>query len=96
MLLADILCICVAVVNAVAFAAYGIDKWKARHGAWRIPESVLLTLAALGGALGACMGMFCFRHKTQHAKFLILNPLLLVVEGLGAWWLLAKYDYLLL
>ena len=30
-----------AAVNIVAFIMYGIDKEKARRGAWRIPESTL-------------------------------------------------------
>lgn len=68
-----------AIVNLLAFGAYGIDKWKARHNRWRIPEAVLLLLAAVGGALGAFVGMRAFRHKTQHWKFRILVPLLLVL-----------------
>lgn len=40
-------------INVVAFAAYGIDKYKARHDKWRIPEMTLIWLAAFGGAIGA-------------------------------------------
>jgi len=71
--------------NAIAFAAYGIDKWKARHGKWRISEATLILLAFIGGALGALLGMKVFRHKTQHWKFKILVPLalLLWIAGLG-------------
>jgi uncharacterized membrane protein YsdA (DUF1294 family) len=36
-------------------------------------------LAVIGGALGAFLGMKMFRHKTQHWKFRILVPLLLVL-----------------
>ena len=39
-------------INVIAFAAMGIDKAKARAGKWRIAESTLFALAALGGALG--------------------------------------------
>ena len=35
-----------AVITVVTFLVYGIDKWKAQHKRWRIPESVLLGLAA--------------------------------------------------
>lgn len=38
--------------NLVAFVVYGIDKYKARKGKWRISESTLLTLAVLGGSIG--------------------------------------------
>lgn len=58
-----------AIINFIAFLTYGIDKWKARHNKWRIPEATLLLLAAFGGALGAWLGMKVFRHKTQHKKF---------------------------
>lgn len=30
--------------NAVAFLVFGIDKWKAVKGRWRIPEKTLLLL----------------------------------------------------
>ena len=42
-----------AAVNLAAFSLYGIDKFKARRGLWRIPESVLLFMAAAGGSAGA-------------------------------------------
>ena len=36
-------------INLFAFCTYGIDKWKAKKGAWRIPEKTLLILALIGG-----------------------------------------------
>lgn len=41
------------ILNAITCILYGIDKWKAIHGAWRIREVTLLTWTALGGSLGA-------------------------------------------
>lgn len=81
----NILYIYLAIINVVAFAAYGWDKWKAQKSKWRTPESTLILFAAIGGALGAYAGMKCFRHKTQHKKFTILVPLFLIVwiVGLG-------------
>ena len=29
-----------AAITVVTFIVYGIDKWKAQHKRWRIPESV--------------------------------------------------------
>lgn len=72
-----------AVVNVAAFSAYGIDKRRARLGRWRIPERTLLLLAALGGALGARLGMGVFHHKTQKRRFRILVPLFLVIQLLA-------------
>ena len=67
-----------AAINLISFALYGIDKLKAKAGAWRISEATLL-LAALLGPVGAMLGMELFRHKTKHAKFKILVPLFLVL-----------------
>ena len=40
-------------INVVTFFIYGIDKWKARRGKWRIPEDTLIWLAIAGGSIGA-------------------------------------------
>ncbi len=63
------------IINIVTFAAYGIDKRKARLDKWRTPESTLLLLCFVGGGIGGLLGMKVFRHKTKHLKFQILVPL---------------------
>ena len=35
-------------INIFTFAAYALDKYKAVHHAWRIPERTLILLAAIG------------------------------------------------
>ena len=70
----------IAIINLCAFIAFGIDKLKARRGSWRTPEATLLTLAAIGGSLGAFLGMNVWRHKTQHKKFTIIIPLLIAIH----------------
>lgn len=67
-------------INLFAFCTYGIDKWKAKKGAWRVPEKTLLILALIGGSAGAIAGMMCFRHKIRKAKFMITVPVIFVVE----------------
>lgn len=62
-----------AAVSVVTFFAYGLDKLKAKKGAWRIPEKTLLGLGIIGGAFGAIMGMKAFRHKTKHRYFWVIN-----------------------
>ena len=69
-----------AVINLAAFALYGVDKARARRGAWRIRESTLLGAAAWFGALGALLGMQLFRHKTKHRAFALGVPALLIVQ----------------
>ena len=58
--------ICLLGINVVTFIAYGIDKWKAKHSKWRIPEATLLGLAVIGGSIGAWLGMKVWHHKTMH------------------------------
>ena len=54
------------VINIVTFLVYGIDKWKAKQGSWRISEATLLILAVFGGSIGALLGMKVWHHKTLH------------------------------
>ena len=61
--------------NIAVFAVYGLDKWKAKAGAYRVSEKTLLTLAAFFGGIGAVLGMRVFRHKTKTRKFTVLVPI---------------------
>ena len=86
-----IILIFLTIITVVTFFAYGIDKWKAQHNRWRIPESVLLGLAAVGGSVGAWLGMQVWRHKTQHKKFKYGVPVIFAVQVvLVVWWLSAN------
>ena len=72
--------IALAAMNALTFALYGVDKSRARRGAWRIRESTLLGAAACFGALGALLGMYAFHHKTKHRAFALGVPTMLLVQ----------------
>ena len=74
-----ILVIYLGVITILAFICYGLDKKRAKKGQWRISEAHLLALAALGGALGALLGMLVFHHKTRKRKFTVTVPLFLVL-----------------
>ena len=67
-------------INALALVLMLTDKQKARRGSWRIPEATLMGVAALGGTLGAIVGMYLFRHKTRHLKFRLGLPLIGMVQ----------------
>ena len=77
-------------VNLVGFVLMGLDKWKAKRGAWRIPEKTLFLTALLGGTVGAMGGMRCFRHKTRHWQFRYGLPLLLVLQLAAGGWILYR------
>ena len=84
----QIIMIYLAVMNIVGVAAMGVDKWKARHHAWRIPEKTLFLISLLGGSIGTWAGMYLFRHKTKHMQFVIGMPLILAVQIVAAgYWL---------
>ena len=72
--------------NVAAFLVFGIDKWKAVKGGWRIPEKTLLLFAAAGGSPGALAGMFVFHHKIRKPLFYLGVPLILLLQiGVGLW-----------
>ena len=71
--------------NVAAFCLMGVDKWKAKHGRWRLPEKVLFLSALAGGSVGALLGMGFFRHKTRHWTFRLGMPAILQVAALTAW-----------
>ena len=81
------------ILNGITCILYGIDKWKAIHGAWRISEIALLTWAALGGSLGAFLGMHFFHHKTRHKKFMITLPVFILLQAALALVLEAKFYF---
>lgn len=73
----------VLLVNVLGFALMGIDKSRARRGAWRISEASLFLTAVVGGSIGCIAGMQVFRHKTKHRYFKYGMPVILVVQIVG-------------
>ncbi|MBP7768194.1 MAG: DUF1294 domain-containing protein [Prevotella sp.] len=67
-------------ITLVTFCVYGLDKWKAQHGRWRVSEATLLLLAAIGGSVGAWAGMKLWHHKTLHKKFKYGIPAIIIIQ----------------
>ncbi|MCI6295004.1 MAG: DUF1294 domain-containing protein [Bacteroidales bacterium] len=67
-------------INAVTFLLYGIDKYKAKKGRWRISEATLLLMAVIGGSIGAWAGMRLWHHKTMHKKFKYGIPVIIIMQ----------------
>ena len=68
------------IINLLAIILFAVDKFKAKHGLWRIPEKVLFLISFIGGSIGTLIGMYLFHHKTKHLSFVILNPLFLIMQ----------------
>ena len=83
------ICVYLALISIFAIGITLADKGAAKSGSWRIKERTLLLVAALGGSVAMFVTMRCTRHKTQHAKFMIGIPLIIVLQiaiGLFIWW----------
>ena len=72
-----------ALITIVAFILMGIDKRKAKKGAFRISEASLFITALLGGSLGSVAGMLVFHHKTNHWYFQFFMPFIAFLQMTG-------------
>ena len=80
-------------VNITTFLVYGIDKYKAKKGRWRISEATLLLMAVIGGSIGAWVGMRIWHHKTMHKKFKYGIPVIIIFQVALAVYLLINIDW---
>jgi len=73
--------------SLAAFLAYARDKYSAIHGTWRIPESSLHLLEAIGGWPGAYVAQQTMRHKTVKESYQITFWLIIAIHagGWGLW-----------
>lgn len=80
-----LLAIWLVLINVVTFFVFGADKLQAKRKeknekVRRVPEKTLLLLSALGGSIGALLGMKAFHHKTLHKAFKFGVPLILALQ----------------
>ena len=80
-------------VNITSFLLYGIDKYKAKKGRWRISEATLLLMAVIGGSIGAWVGMRIWHHKTMHKMFKYGIPVIIIFQVALAVYLLINIDW---
>lgn len=83
-----LLVVWICAITLITWAVYRWDKHRAVHGWTRVPERRLLALAALGGGLGAILGVYGHyrRHKAEKRPFMfVLMAILGVYVGLGVW-----------
>lgn len=82
-MLIKLLGIYLLIVNAIGLILMLVDKIKAKKNLWRIPEATLFLVAVIGGSIGSLLGMYTFRHKTKHIKFIVGMPLILALQIIG-------------
>jgi uncharacterized membrane protein YsdA (DUF1294 family) len=68
------------IINIISFSVCFLDKKKAEKNRQRISEKMLFFLSIIGGAVGMYLAMQIFRHKTQHLKFTIGIPAIIVIQ----------------
>ena len=69
--------IAISLISVIVCVA---DKARAKKGKWRIKESRLFLLSALGGGAAMYITMRLIRHKTLHKQFMIGIPLIIIVQ----------------
>lgn len=68
------------------FALMGVDKWKARHDRWRVPERAFFCVALLGGTPGALLGHVDLSAQDPPLVFQVRPAALLLAQlALGTW-----------
>jgi len=81
------------IMSLFTFILFGLDKQKAIHHKWRIPEAILLIFSFLLGGIGALPAMLIFHHKTRKWKFRILVPFFALFQLILLVFLLWASDY---
>ncbi len=71
------------VVNVCTFVVFLWDKIRAKEGEWRVNESTLLLLAAIGGSPAALFGRALFNHKTRKQPFGRILIAIFVLQIIG-------------
>ena len=69
--------IAISLISVIVCVA---DKARAKKGKWRIKESRLFLLSALGGGAAMYITMRLIRHKTLHKRFMIGIPLIIIAQ----------------
>ena len=78
-------------INILSVLVTVSDKRRAAKHQWRIPESTLLLLSALGGSLAMFLTMKGIHHKTKHKKFMVGIPVIIFLQIVAItsffyWW----------
>lgn len=70
------------VMSLFTLILYAVDKVKSKGDSVRIPEIVLIMLSAIGGGIGAMLGLSLVHHKSNKYYFWI-SALVSAVTQMG-------------
>ncbi len=76
----QLILIYLVLINLVSIIVTISDKHKAKKKKWRVPESTLLLLSAMGGSVSMYVTMLIIRHKTRHPKFMVGIPVIFALQ----------------
>ena len=79
----------ILIINLYGIIIMYYDKRKSRKNQWRVPEARIFLIAFILGSPGVLLGMYLFRHKTKHMKFILGIPIILVIQV----YLLSKFIF---
>ena len=71
----------IAIVSIFAVILTIRDKNAAKKSAWRVKERTLLIVSMFGGSVAMLLTMLSVRHKTQHKKFMVGIPLMIIAQA---------------
>jgi uncharacterized membrane protein YsdA (DUF1294 family) len=77
-----------ALMSAISFSLYGLDKRASTRGGWRTSEARLHLVELLGGWPGALLAQRVFRHKTRKRSFQVMFYLAAAVNLAALAWML--------
>ncbi len=68
------------VINLISAIICITDKRRAIKGLWRISEKTFFLLALFGGGVGLYITMRAIHHKTNHKRFMIGIPIIIILQ----------------
>jgi uncharacterized membrane protein YsdA (DUF1294 family) len=82
--------IALAILNALTFLLYGVDKAAAKRGGRRVPENVLHLCALMGGWVGALLAQRLLHHKTGKPAFQFVFLITVLANGAFLLWIIRQ------
>ena len=79
-----VLLVYLGIISLISVIVTAVDKINAKKHKRRVPESDLLLLGALGGAVSMYITMRIIRHKTKHVKFMAGLPAEILLHAIVA------------